>query len=168
MLQTVMLLRHAKAVPWGYDSNDFERQLAPRGRRQMQALSEWFNENLQLPELILCSSAARTVETLEVFLAAISQPPPNVEYRRSLYHASTGDLHHQLDEALKQYHSVLMVGHNPGFENLALGLADRNSAAVMQRMATGTLGVFDFGEGFASGKAVAPLHWVTRKDLSVN
>lgn len=163
MQQTLMLLRHAKAVPWGYESDDFSRQLAPRGRRHMKRLARWVREHLQAPERVLCSSSARTVETLDALLLVWPDLENKVEYRDSLYHASAGELHHQLSTALEQADHILMVGHNPGFENLALGMIEQQQVQEIQRMATGTLGVFGFIQGLESAQL---LHWVTRRDLT--
>lgn len=168
MTQTLMLLRHAKAVPWGYDVDDFSRSLAPRGKRHMARLSTWAAAHLASPNYVLCSSSARTVETLEPFLRVWPGLVEHTQYLDDLYHASAGSLHHHAGKALLEHGSVLMIGHNPGFESLAFSLLERNTALPLQRMATGTLGVFEFPEGFASGEAALLRHWVTRHDLSAD
>jgi phosphohistidine phosphatase len=167
MKQTLMLLRHAKAVPWGYEVNDFGRVLAGRGRRHAQALSRWAAANVQPPEMVLCSSSARTVETLEPFITAWPELAGCTHYLDDLYHASAGSLHHQASKALAECNSLLMVGHNPGFESLVLNLLDREAGHGINNMATGTLAVLGFPAGFAAGEAAQLLHWVTRHDLSV-
>lgn len=166
MQQTLMLLRHAKAVPWGYEINDFGRVLAPRGRRHAQVLSRWAKAHLQTPQVVLCSSSARTVETLEPFINAWPELAASTHYLEDLYHASAGSLHHQAGKALAECNSVMMVGHNPGFESLALNLLSREAGRDIHRMATGTLAVLDFAEGFAAGEPALLRHWVTRHDLS--
>ncbi len=166
MSQILILLRHAKAVPWQSGIDDFARDLAGKGEAHMDQLSRWVNEHLEVPERVLCSTAARTVQTLAPFLSAWGESAPAVSYLDSMYHASTGSLHHLAVEALNSADSVLMVGHNPGFENLALGLMPDADRAKHQRMATGTLGVFEFENGFDGGEHDGRLlHWVTRKDF---
>lgn len=167
MHQTLMLLRHAKAVPWGYEINDFGRVLAPRGRRHAAALSSWAKAHLQAPQMVLCSSSARTVETLEPFITTWPELAGCTHYLDDLYHASAGSLHHQAGKALAETHSVLMVGHNPGFESLLLNLLSREAGRDIRSMATGTLAVLDFPEGFAAGGPALLQHWVTRHELSV-
>lgn len=167
MSKTLYLLRHAKAVPWGPGIDDFSRRLAPRGRRHMQALAEWWDGHLEQPARILCSPSARTTETLAPLLAlwpgALSDQP------RALYGASAGRLMGELEAVLDGSDSLLMVGHNPGFEDLAfslMGEADRNRH---WKMATGTLAVFGFGRWPDPSRGDCRLrHWVTRDDLSVD
>lgn len=166
MTQTLILLRHAKAEPWQPGIDDFARDLADRGRRHMAALAPWLVNHVEIPERVLCSTSARTVQTLAPILAAWGDAAPSVSYLDGLYHASAGTLHHQAVEALGSADRVLMVGHNPGFEQLALGLMNDRDRGRHQRMATGTLGVFAFAGGFDGGEHDARLlHWVTRKDL---
>ena len=62
-----------------------------------------------------------------------------------------------------------MVGHNPGFEELLTGVLRQEQAATIQKMATGTLAVIEFSNGFSKNAAKGTLiHLVTRKDLSLN
>ena len=168
MKQTLILLRHAKAVPWGYEVDDFSRPLAPRGRRHMYKLSAWAGKHLARPQHVLCSSSVRTVETLEPFLRLWPGLAEHTQYLDDLYHASAGSLHHHAGKALLEHGSVLMVGHNPGFETLAFSLLERSTALPLQRMATGTLGVFEFPDGFSSGDPARLRHWITRHDLSAD
>ncbi|KAA9131261.1 hypothetical protein F3N42_08000 [Marinihelvus fidelis] len=166
MTQRLMLLRHAKAVTWEPGCDDFSRVLAEKGQRHMQKLAAWMTDNVAVPERVLCSTAARTVETLAPLLRAWGDDAPAVSYLDSLYHASTGQIHHLATEALAGADSALLVGHNPGFESLSLGLMSDADYRRHQRMATGTLGVFDFAAGFDGGEHDGRLaHWVTRKDL---
>lgn len=126
------LLRHAKAIE--ERTRDFERPLDPRGVRAASAMGVYFAQRGRLPHLVLCSAARRTCQTWQRIAAALPEPPP-VAVERELYLASAGRLLkrlRRLDDAVER---VLVVGHNPGIEELALGLAgsgDRRSLTRMQ------------------------------------
>lgn len=120
------ILRHAKAVPDPPDGKtDHERPLAPRGRRDADALGKRLAEPgfgpAELPELVLCSTATRTVKTAQRALASFDRPPP-VDYRRALYGASTEDVLDELRGVGDEYGSVMVVGHNPTAHDLVVSL----------------------------------------------
>ncbi len=120
------LLRHAKTVPDPPPGQtDHERVLAPRGRRDADALGRRLADpgfaGGDRPGLVLCSTAARTVETAERALAGMEDPPP-VEYRRALYGASPEEVLDQLRGVDRDVRTVMVVGHNPTAEALAAGM----------------------------------------------
>jgi phosphohistidine phosphatase len=167
MQHTLMLLRHAKAVPWEPGVDDFARELAPRGRRHMERLAAWSAQHLAPPDRVLCSTSARTRGTLSPFLTLWPELERRVDYSDRLYHASAGTIHDLAARAFEAHKTVLMIGHNPGFEVLALGLMTPAESREHYKMATGTLGVFTFEDGFADGTPRLS-HWVRRRDLSVD
>lgn len=115
----ITLLRHAKAVP-DERGDDHARVLAPQGREAAVGLGDWLRENGMMPELVLCSTASRTRETLAALHAIIP-----TELHKSLYLASTADmlaLLHKADDAVKH---ILLLGHNPGMHALAATLASQ-------------------------------------------
>ena len=130
--RTLWLLRHAKAVadpPGGGD--DFDRVLAPRGRRDATALGSLLAQRDDgfalggepLPQLALVSPAARTVATADLVLAGVTPAVRRIS-PADLYGADPEDvLRHLrgLDDGLR---SVMVVGHNPTAQALALGLLD--------------------------------------------
>lgn len=167
MSQTLYLLRHAKAEPWSPGINDFERSLSKRGRRHMDHLSEWSSETLAVPERCLCSSSARTRETIDPFFSQWQGLEGNTEYLDEIYEATTGSLHSIAETGFQTADSVMMVGHNPGFEFLAHALLRDQDANGITKMATGTLAVIEFPMTYErdSGEGILR-HWVKRKDLS--
>jgi phosphohistidine phosphatase len=130
--RTLWLLRHAKAVadpPPGGD--DFDRVLAPRGRRDAQALGQLVAQHgtgpapggEPPPQMALVSPAARTMATAELVLAGVT-PHPRRLAPSNLYGGDPEDvLRHlrSLDDGVK---SAMVVGHNPTAHALALGLLD--------------------------------------------
>ena len=91
------------------------------------------------PKLVLCSSAIRTRETLEQMLPSLD-PAPEVLYEDRLYLASAGRLIERLQHLPERADSVLLIGHNPGLQQLALTLA-RDSAILNDGFPTAALAV---------------------------
>jgi phosphohistidine phosphatase len=169
MSQTLYLLRHAKAELWSPDSSDFVRRLSSRGRKHMDALSAWAFKELHLPECCLCSSSARTRETIEPFYAQWTALEQSTVYMNEIYEASSGTLHSLAEAAFETSDSVMMVGHNPGFEYLAMALLRDSDANGITKMATGTLAVIEFSGTYQQDSGQGLLrNWVTRKNFSGN
>jgi phosphohistidine phosphatase len=166
MKQTLYLLRHAKSEPWSPGINDFNRSLNDRGHNHMARLSEWARSHLEMPSAVLCSAATRTRETLDPFLDIWPGLKDVTRYEEEIYEASTGMLHDLAGEAFETASIVLMIGHNPGFEYLAMSVIDDMTANSINKMATGTLAVIDFPDGYEEDCGMGELrHWVKRKDL---
>jgi phosphohistidine phosphatase len=125
------LLRHAKSSWDDPRLSDFDRPLAPRGRKAAKRLARVLAVEDVRPELVLCSPAARTTQTLERVLAALGSP--DVVFDESLYHASEAELMRCLRE-ISGVAEALVVGHNPGLAELCLWLArpgpDRDRVAA--------------------------------------
>ena len=120
-MRTVHLLRHAKSSWDEAELADRERPLAPRGRRDAARMADQLAELDAPPNLVLCSSAVRTQQTLELVRPALGQAA--VEVSDDLYGADAGHLLARLGELPDEIGSVLVIGHNPGMQDLALELA---------------------------------------------
>jgi phosphohistidine phosphatase len=126
-MKRLYLLRHAKSS-WKHPGlADHDRPLAGRGRRAAKAVGRHLREQGIEPELVLCSTARRARETLERIEPALGTGAVRVE--RELYGAGAGALLEHLRGVSDAVGSVLVIGHNPGLQRLALGLA-RASPAV--------------------------------------
>lgn len=169
MKQQLYLLRHAKAEPWSPLGNDFSRPLSPKGTRHAKAASAWAAETLLIPDTVLCSPAKRTRETLAPMLSQWPQLLSTTDYVDSMYGASLNMLLTLAGDAFSYSERLLMVGHNPGFENMLINVIQVEQATEFHKMATGTLAVLEFEKGFkrevANGKL---LHLVRRQDFSFN
>ncbi len=166
MIQTLYLLRHAKAEPWSPGINDFGRALAQRGHEHMQRLSEWALDKLSAPESALCSSSLRTRETLSHLLDTWPHLRTETDYLDEIYEANTGSLHALAGHGFAASNTIFMVGHNPGFEQLALGLMRDADAVTITKMHTGVLAVIDFPKGYEIDGGQGRLrHWVKRSTL---
>jgi phosphohistidine phosphatase len=169
MTNRLYLLRHAKAEPWSPLGNDFSRELSSKGTRHAQTLTTWALKILPPPDTVLCSSSRRTRETLAPFLAQWPQLLATTDYVDPMYGASMNMLLTLAEDAFSYSERLLMVGHNPGFEDMLIYLLQQNQAVSIRKMATGTLAVIEFPGDFKrdvhDGKL---LHLVRRKDLLVN
>ena len=120
-MPTLYLLRHAKSSWDEPGLADHERPLAARGRRDGKRIAEHLRGEGIEPELVLCSSAERTRETLELVRPALGAATVLVE--DELYGASSDRLLARIRQVPEEVASVLVIGHNPGLEELALELA---------------------------------------------
>ncbi|MFS8200064.1 SixA phosphatase family protein [Streptomyces sp. CWNU-52B] len=120
-LRRLVVLRHAKSA-WPHGVADHERPLAPRGRRDAPAAGRALAAADCLPDLALCSTAVRARQTWELTAAQWGTPPP-VRHDSRLYAATVSDLLEAMREAPAQAETLLLVGHNPGLEELVLTLA---------------------------------------------
>ncbi len=170
-MNRLCLMRHAKAVPQGTVDEDRARALAPRGERAARVVADWMARQGLLPDLALCSSADRTRQTLEAMLPALGAGPA-LSYEDGLYLAAPGALLDRLRKVAAKYRTVLLIGHNPGLHELAMGLAGGDTGKLVRRlrenMPTAALACFDCAGGWATlGRDDTRLAlYVTAKELA--
>jgi phosphohistidine phosphatase len=119
------LVRHAKSS-WKEDVEDRERPLSRRGRETARRVGKHLPATVGALDLVLCSNALRTRETLDLVLAEFS-PRPRSVIDEELYTASKERLIDRLRRLPEADVNVLLIGHNPGLHELAISLADTNS-----------------------------------------
>jgi phosphohistidine phosphatase len=140
------VLRHAKSSWDDPGLPDHLRPLAPRGRKAVKALARHMRATRIAPGLVLCSPATRAVQTWEGIAPGLPAGTP-VDVDDALYGASAGDLLRRLRRLPPDVDSVLVVGHNPGLEDLTLGLVGAGDLALRRRLeekfATGALATLD-------------------------
>lgn len=120
MTRTIVLLRHAHAEP-DAGGGDFERPLSARGRSDARRVGEHLAASGLRFARVLCSPARRTRETL-----ALALPGVEAAFEPAIYEALPGTLARLIDEGPDP---VLLVGHNPGLEQLVAFLVDGHSDA---------------------------------------
>jgi phosphohistidine phosphatase len=121
------LLRHAKSS-WKEDVEDRERRLNRRGREAARRVGRRMPATVGELDLVLCSSAVRTRETLELVLAHY-KVRPRILIEDELYAASSQKLMDRLRQLDEDDRNVLLIGHNPGLHELAITLANTNSVS---------------------------------------
>ena len=114
-MRDLILLRHAHADAADAGQPDLDRPLSATGREEARAAGDWLREHGLLPDRVLCSPSARTRQTLAA-LGDIGGATATLE--PAIYEASPGTLAALVD-AQRDAECLLLVGHNPGLEQLA-------------------------------------------------
>jgi phosphohistidine phosphatase len=145
-MKTLYLLRHAKSS-WKQDVlDDFDRPLNKRGRAAAVAIGRFLAEGGMLPSQVLCSSARRTRETLERLQEVLATPLP-ARFEKGLYLADAPSLLRRVKRLNDSLASVMLVGHNPGLEHLALLVAAEGDETLRRELAakfpTGGLAILE-------------------------
>ena len=122
----MILLRHGKSSWSDSTLADIDRPLAPRGERASRELAKYIRRKRIRPALVLCSPALRTRQTLEAVDASLGKRCV-VEIVPQLYAASEHELLERLQALPEPVSSVMLIGHNPGLQNLALVLASQGA-----------------------------------------
>lgn len=126
MAKTLLLLRHAKSSWENVNLADHDRPLAPRGQRASKLIAAYLQALGMTPEQVLCSSSARTRETLERVSAGFSGKV-EVEIEEALYGASADDLLARLRKVSGGVESLMVIGPDPAIPELARRLASRGA-----------------------------------------
>ena len=138
----LILLRHAKSSWADPLLEDIDRPLNKRGHRAAVVMARYFKAEGLVPGLVLCSPAKRTRMTLDALLPGWPDTVP-VLFDERLYEASGRRLLSVLQEAAPAQSSLLLIGHNPGVQDLALALLgkarDPESESLREKFPTGAL-----------------------------
>jgi phosphohistidine phosphatase len=126
-MKRLYLLRHAKSSWKDTSLPDHDRPLTGRGRRAAKAIARHMRDNGIEPELVLCSTAQRARETLDRIEPALGTG--EVQLEPDLYAASAPALLERLRSVPDSVESVMVIGHNPGLQELGLELARTGPAA---------------------------------------
>lgn len=174
-MKYVSLLRHAKSSWDDPQKKDFDRPLNERGRRSAPAMGAYLAAHSLAPDIILCSSARRTRETLKLLVECIGRPK-NTQIVDTLYLASAPSLLAHINALAETFTHVLIIGHNPGLEMLANELADPRGSdelalrRMISKFPTGAFVHFEFdvdnwkGVARGEGRLIA---FVTPRDLGI-
>jgi phosphohistidine phosphatase len=138
-MPTLLLLRHLKSSWDDQSLADHDRPLSARGVRDGGRVAAHLQSLKARVELVFCSSAVRTRQTLELVRPALGDA--QVEIEEQLYGASADTLLARLQGIPDSVGSALMIGHNPGMQDLALSLAAPGPirSAVVAKFPTGAL-----------------------------
>jgi phosphohistidine phosphatase len=159
MRRRLIVLRHAKS-DWSGGVADHDRPLAGRGRREAVLAGRWLREHGLDVDLVLCSSAKRTRQTWKRVATQLdtgSGRGPELRIEERLYAASDRQLLRVVRALPDSARSVLLVGHNPGLEDLVAELT-----GVGKPLKTSSIAVLSSRSGWAQ----AGVRWA-RLDASV-
>jgi len=121
--RVLILLRHAKS-DWSGGEVDIDRPLARRGQRQAPEAGQWLAANLDTLDLVVVSPAARARATWDLVAAELREPPA-VRLDDRVYAATDRELLDVVQELSDDLRHVVLVGHNPGLEDLLTRLTGR-------------------------------------------
>ncbi len=137
-MKTLFILRHAKSS-WDFsDLSYFERPINSRGKKAAPFMGELMKEKNYVPDLIVSSPAERAKQTA-MLVKESAECDAEIQFNERIYEASPQSLVYIVSELEEKINSAMIVGHNPGFENLVGLLSGEN-----KRMPTAALAVIEF------------------------
>ena len=169
-MMRLILLRHAKAAAYA-GGGDAERALTTRGRSAARDIGVWLEQAAIKPDLAVISTARRTRETWAIVADAAHYDAPVLDEQR-LYLAEPPVLLELMHLTPASVHTLLCVGHNPGFHDYALEMIGTDGEALMRLergLPTAGLVIIDFDANHwrdvqqGSGQLVA---FVTPEDVA--
>jgi phosphohistidine phosphatase len=132
-MRRLLLLRHAKAERSRPGERDHDRRLADRGRNDAPKVGAYMARHGYAPDHVIVSTATRTRETWDLVSAAMPGKPATV-FERRVYEATPQALLQVIQETGPKIHTLLMVGHNPGLQELAALLVATGDIETRQRL----------------------------------
>ena len=164
----LLLLRHGKSA-WPDGVDDLERPLAKRGREAARRMGRYLADEQLVPDLALVSPARRTQETWTLAKGSLGDVPMRSEPR--IYEAPPDRLLIVVKGVEPEVGTLLMVGHNPGFEELLrLLLRPEDRYGAMKKYPTAGLAVIDVSARAwheLSPRSARLLRFVTPKTLGL-
>ncbi|HEY1880280.1 MAG TPA: histidine phosphatase family protein [Caulobacteraceae bacterium] len=126
-MRRLILFRHAKTEARSQAGDDFSRRLTDRGGSEAALMGEVLSQAGYQPDLVLVSPAARAVETWDGMAASF--PKARVERRKALYDATPEEIAEETEHDTSAADTVMVVGHNPGLQELAVNLLIDNAGS---------------------------------------
>ncbi|MDO6416613.1 histidine phosphatase family protein [Sphingomonas sp. BIUV-7] len=144
-MKKLTLLRHAKSGDDGLVARDIDRRLNAKGRRAARAIGRHLRDTASRFDAVVASPAVRVAETVEEVSAGYGRGLAPIWDRR-IYLASASELIDLIRGQPAETGSLLLIGHNPGLEDLVLTLvpaSDGKRGAVEEKYPTGSLAEID-------------------------
>jgi len=126
MTHDLLILRHGHAQH-SSEKGDFGRELKDKGKRNAQRMGVWLARNQLIPDLTVASPAVRAKRTAEKACKTAGLRGGSIQFEKNIYNASTAALIDIVRALPEDTGRVLLVGHNPGFESLAMTLAKESN-----------------------------------------
>lgn len=146
-MKKLYVLRHAKSSWDAMDLPDHDRPLAPRGERAALVIGRYMAQRDLIPELVLCSTATRSTETLRLVASQWEQEVRTVR-DRSLYLTGARTIRQRVAQTEDPVKVILVIGHNPDLHDLTVALAEPGSQAHRRlaetKFPTAALAIFHF------------------------
>ena len=123
MTRELLLLRHGKS-DWDNGHDDFDRPLKDRGKRGAQRIGVWLAQQNLIPDLVVASPAERALVTAQKTCKAMGNGDEGIQRDNRIYAAEIDGLLAVLGDCPQDAGRVMLVGHNPGLEELLVWLAN--------------------------------------------
>lgn len=124
MQRELLIMRHAKSDWDNPMLTDFERTLNNRGRKAAPRMGQWLKEQGLTPDWVVSSPAVRTRQTVQLVCGELGITDAANHWEQGIYEASLPTLLQVLADCPSTAQRVLLVGHNPGLEQLVKHLAE--------------------------------------------
>lgn len=116
-MKTLLLLRHAKPTQTSPTGRDFDRPLVEEGRADASLIGQLLRRRTLTPDIVVCSPAVRAHQTADHVIEA-AQFAARLLFHERIYEASADQLIEVVAEAGDDAETILVVGHNPGLQEL--------------------------------------------------
>lgn len=121
MTRELLILRHGKS-DWDVSTDDYRRPLKKRGIKSSLKIGNWLVKENLIPDYTISSTANRAISTTKLVFEAMGLDTSDIGKEKTLYLASMEELISTLAKCPDSAGRVLLVGHNPGMENLLIYL----------------------------------------------
>ena len=123
-MKQILFLRHGKAEPYGFAKPDFDRNLAPRGEKEVEQMASLLQTLGIKPETLFYSPANRTTQTANITANVLQIPQASVLSVDAFYdYVGIAELSELLQTLEPTQSTILLVGHNPWISALASEMA---------------------------------------------
>ncbi|MFC5182945.1 SixA phosphatase family protein [Actinomadura harenae] len=144
-MPTLIVLRHAKAED-GFGKDDADRELTGRGRRDASAAGDWLRAGGHAPDLVLCSPAVRTRQTLDALGV-----DTDVRFEPMIYANDADELLRLVRENGGDVDTLLLVGHNPSVHQFVHDLVPDGAPAGFPTCSLAVIGLPDAWDAVRPG-----------------
>jgi len=149
-MKNLILMRHAKSAWDDPHQKDIDRPLSTRGRKAAPRMGEWLAGEAYRPDVVLCSAARRTRETLDLLRPHLPKSVA-IEFLQGLYMAAPREMMTEIGKVPATAETVMLIGHNPGIGSLAALLAgsgeEQALGAMHGKFPTAAIAVLGFNVG---------------------
>jgi phosphohistidine phosphatase len=160
-MRELILLRHAEAMQIALGGSDRARPLSLRGEQESREAGAWLHAQGASFDAVLCSPARRAQMTVERALDVFGTQAPAPRFLAEIYEATPGTLITLLEQHASTANRVLLVGHNPGMEQLLALLVHGRSDDARGMPPAGVAWIELQGSGFEPGSARLRAFWST-------
>ena len=161
----LLIMRHAKSDWSDHAAADFNRTLIDRGKRDAKKMGAWLKKKKIIPDLIVSSPAARAERTALIVSKETGFDPVAIVRDKRIYDAALDDLLKVIDTHAQETRCLLLIGHNPGLEELLGYLSSDQPEAnrAGKVMTTAAIAMLDYGrKPITAGRGAARLVCLTR------